>query len=149
MLINDGTGHFGKPVSYDAGGGEVADVKIADLRHDGRNDLAVVNRSINEIAILLNNGDGTFAPAKFYVTGFSWGTGTNGVVIADFNLDGKLDLAASNQDGNSALLYGKGDGTFKPAIPIDDEIKFTGAMGLAVGDFNNDGAPDWPSPCIS
>jgi FG-GAP-like repeat len=142
VLINDGTGHFGKPVSYDAGGGEVVDVKIADLRHDGRNDLAVVNHSINEIAILLNNGDGTFAPAKFYVTGSSWGTGTNGVVIADFNLDGKLDLAASNQDGNSALLYGKGDGTFKPATPIDDEIKFTGAIGLAVGDFNHDNAPD-------
>jgi hypothetical protein len=36
VLLNDGTGHFGKPVSYNAGGGEVVDVKIADLRHDGK-----------------------------------------------------------------------------------------------------------------
>jgi len=69
-------------------------------------------------------------------------TGADGVVIADFNLDGKLDLAASNQDGNSALLYGKGDGTFKAAVPIHDEIKFDGAFGLTVGDFNHDQAPD-------
>jgi len=142
VLLNDGTGKFGKPGTYNAGGGEVVDVKIGDLRHDGRNDLAAVNASKNEIAILLNHGDGTFAPAKFYVSGFSWGTGTDGVVIADFNLDGKLDLAASNQNGNSVLLYGKGDGTFKAAIPIHDEIQFDGAFGLAAGDFNNDGAPD-------
>ena len=63
-------------------------------------------------------------------------------MIADFNLDGKLDLAASNKNGNSVLLYGKGDGTFKAAIPIHNEIKFTGAIGLTAGDFNNDKAPD-------
>jgi hypothetical protein len=142
VLLNDGTGKFHEPVSYWAGGGGVEEIAIADLRHDGRNDLAVVNASLNEIAILLNHGDGSFAPAKFYISGFSWGTGTNGVVIADFNLDGNLDLAASNQNGNSALLYGKGDGTFKAAIPIHDEIKFDGAFGLTVGDFNNDQAPD-------
>jgi hypothetical protein len=142
VLLNNGTGKFGKPVTYSVDGGAAVDVKIADFRHDGRNDLAVVNASVNEIAILLNNGDGTFAPAKFYISGFSWGTGTNGVVIADFNLDGNLDLAASNQNGNSALLYGKGDGTFKPAVAIHDEIKFDGAIGLTVGDFNNDEAPD-------
>ncbi|HXM19972.1 MAG TPA: VCBS repeat-containing protein [Terriglobales bacterium] len=142
VLLNDGTGKFQKPVVYSVGGGEAVDVKIADLRHDGRNDLAVVNASINEIAILLNNGDGTFAPAKFYISGFSWGTGTDAVVIADFNLDGKLDLATANQNGNSALLYGRGDGTFKAAVPIHDEIKFDGAISLTVGDFNNDKAPD-------
>jgi len=143
VLLNDGTGKFGKPVTYNAGGGEVVDVKIGDLRHDGRNDLAVVNASLSQIAIFLNKGDGTFAAPKFYTTDLPGeSTGADGVVIADFNLDGKLDLAASNQDGNSALLYGKGDGTFKAAVPIHDEIKFDGAFGLAAGDFNNDGAPD-------
>jgi hypothetical protein len=143
ILMNDGTGKFLKPVTYSAGGGEVVDVKIADFRHDGRNDLAVVNASLSAIAVLLNNGDGTFGTAKLYPTSLPGeSTGADGVVIADFNLDGKLDLAASNQDGNSALFYGKGDGTFKPAIPIHDEIKFTGAIGLSGGDFNHGNAPD-------
>jgi hypothetical protein len=143
VLINDGTGKFLKPVVYSVGGGEAVDVKIADLRHDGRNDLAVVNASLSSIEVLLNNGDGTFGAAKSYPTSLPGeSTGADGVAIADFNLDGKLDLAASNQDGNSALLYGKGDGTFKAAVPIHDEIKFDGASGLTAGDFNNDKAPD-------
>jgi hypothetical protein len=143
VLLNDGSGKFGKPVSYDAGGGEIVDVKIGDLRHDGRNDLAAVNASRSAVAVLLNNGDGTFGAANLYPTSLPGeSTGADGVVIADFNLDGKLDLAASNQDGNSALFYGKGDGTFKAAVSIYDEIKFTGAIGLTVGDFNHDNAPD-------
>jgi len=143
VLLNDGTGKFLKPVSYNAGGGEAVDVKIADFRHDGRNDLAVVNASLSAVAVLLNNGDGTFGAAKLYPTSLPGeSTGADGVVIADFNLDGKLDLAASNQDGNSALFYGKGDGTFKAAVPIHDEIKFDGASGLTAGDFNNDKTPD-------
>jgi hypothetical protein len=143
VLLNDGTGKFLKPVTYSVGGGSAEEVKLADLRHDGRNDLAVVNGSLSAIAILLNNGDGTFGAADFYPTSLpGQSTGANGVVIADFNLDAKLDLAASNQDGNSALFYGKGDGTFKAAIPIHNEIKFTGAIGLTAGDFNNDKAPD-------
>jgi hypothetical protein len=143
VLLNDGTGKFHEPVSYWAGGGGVEEIAIADLRHDGRNDLAVVNASLSAIAILLNNGDGTFGAAEFYPTSLPGeSTGANGVAIADFNIDGKLDLAASNQDGNSALFYGKGDGTFKAAIPIHDKIKFDGAFGLTLGDFNNDEAPD-------
>jgi hypothetical protein len=35
VLLNDGTGHFQKAVSYSAAGGEVVDVKIADLRNNG------------------------------------------------------------------------------------------------------------------
>jgi len=143
VLMNDGTGKFLKPVTYNAGGGEVVDVKIADFRHDGRNDLAVVNGSLSAVGVLLNHGDGTFGAVKLYPTSLPGeSTGADGVVIADFNLDGKLDLAASNQDGNSALFYGKGDGTFKAAVPIHDEIKFDGASGLTVGDFNNDKTPD-------
>ncbi len=143
VLLNDGTGKFEKPVTYNAGGGEGVDVKIGDLRHDGRNDLVVANASLSAIPVLLNKGDGTFGTAELYPTSLPGeSTGADGVVIADFNMDGKLDLAASNQDGNSALFYGKGDGTFKAAIPIHDEIKFDGAFGLAVGDFNNDQAPD-------
>jgi hypothetical protein len=142
VLINDGTGNFLNPTTYNAGGGEVVDVKIADLRHDGRNDLVVANASLSAVGVLLNNGDGTFGAVNLYPTSLPGeSTGADGVVVADFNLDGKLDLAASNQDGNSALFYGKGDGTFKAAVPIRDEIKFDGASSLTVGDFNHDKAP--------
>ena len=45
VFMNDGTGKFLKPVRYNAGGGEAVDVKIADLRNSGKQDLAIANAS--------------------------------------------------------------------------------------------------------
>jgi hypothetical protein len=108
--------------------------------------LVAVNGSKNELAVLLNKGDGTFEEPSFYVTGFEWGSGTEAVVLADFNRDGHLDVAAVNQLENSVLLYGRGDGTFKPAIEIHDKIRSDGGFSIATGDFNHDGAPDLAIP---
>jgi hypothetical protein len=147
VFLNDGTGKFLKPVTYNAGGGEAVGVKIADLRHDGRNDLLVANLSKNELAVLLNKGDGTFNPAQFYITGFSWGSGTEAVVIADFRLNGNLDVAAVNEIDNSVLLYGNGDGTFEPAVEIHDKIRSDGGYSIAAGNFiTGNKAPDLAIP---
>jgi hypothetical protein len=116
----------------------VVDVKIADLRHDGRHDLVVANGSLSAVAVLLNKGDGTFGSVKLYPTHCD----VEAVVVADFNLDGHLDAAVAAHIDNSALIYGKGDGTFGPPVVIKDEIGTDGGFSLAVGDFNHDGAPD-------
>jgi FG-GAP-like repeat/FG-GAP repeat len=142
VLLNDGTGHFLKPVTYSAGGGEVVDVKIADLRNDGRQDLVIANGSLSAVAVLLNKGDGTFGPVKLYPTHCD----VEAVVVADFNLDGHLDAAVAAHIDNSALIYGKGDGTFGPPVVIKDEIGTAGGYSIAFGDFNNDGAPDLAIP---
>jgi hypothetical protein len=60
------------------------------------------------------------------------------IVTADFNGDGRLDLAGANISSVSVLL-GNGDGTFQPAITSPT----TGAGGaLAAADFNGDGKID-------
>ena len=142
VFINDGTGKFHKPVTYNAGGGEVVDVKIADLRHDGKQDLVIANGSLSAIGVLLNKGNGKFAPVKLYPMHCD----VEAVVVADFNLDGHLDAAVAAHIDNSALVYGKGDGTFGAPVPIKDEIGTTGGFSLAVGDFNNDKSPDLAIP---
>ncbi len=58
-------------------------------------------------------------------------------IVADFNGDGKLDLAGVG--GNSyvtTIQLGNGDGTFQPPV------SYAGGAPLAVGDFNGDGNVD-------
>jgi hypothetical protein len=147
VLLNDGTGKFGKPVTDDAGGGEVVDVKIADLRNDGKQDLVIANLS-QGMVVLLNNGDGTFGKPTIYLpcAGQPPCQGPEAVAVADFNLDGHLDVAVATNFDDSYFYYGKGDGTFGKAIHLKDTIQFKGGYSIAAGDFNNDKAPDLAIP---
>lgn len=64
-----------------------------------------------------------------------------GVVTADFNGDGKLDLAAMQQSQQAVyILLGNGNGTFQPANRIDVGQPIT--IGMYVADFNGDAKPD-------
>jgi hypothetical protein len=147
VLINDGTGSFQKPVTYDAGGGEVVDVKIADLRNNGKQDLVIANGS-HGMVVLLNKGNGTFGPAKIYppCAGNPPCEGPEAVVVADFNQDGHLDAAVATNIDDSYFYYGRGDGTFGLAKHLKDPIHFQGGFSIATGDFNNDKAPDLAIP---
>jgi hypothetical protein len=145
ILINDGAGKFLKPVTYSAGGGEVADVKIADLRNDGRQDLVIANLS-QGMVVLLDKGNGTFGKPTIYTpTFFNWQP-PEACTVADFNLDGKLDVACVANLYDAYLFYGKGNGTFGTGIAIADTINNQGGFGIASGDFDHDQAADLAIP---
>jgi len=114
-------------------------VAVGDFNGDGKQDMAVANYSnggAGTVSIFLGNGDGIFQPGVGYATG----SGPVVVVAADFNHDGKLDLATADDTGNSvSVLLGNGDGTFQPHVNYP-----AGSFPhwVAVGDFNNDGIPD-------
>jgi hypothetical protein len=61
------------------------------------------------------------------------------LVTSDFNRDGKLDIAASALGANAFVLFGNGDGTFRPAKQLGSAA---GGDQIAIGDFNGDGKPD-------
>ena len=65
------------------------------------------------------------------------------LVIADFNHDGKADVAtAAWYQGQIAILLGRGDGTFQPAAYYNIDSEGESVYWVAAGDFNGDGNID-------
>jgi FG-GAP-like repeat/FG-GAP repeat len=137
VLLGNGDGTFQAAVSYAAGTSPFT-VAIGDFDGDGKQDLAVANNAgfTNNVHVLLGNGDGTFQPAATYTAGFS----PYAIAVGDFNLDGKQDLAVTNDSSSEvSVLLGNGDGTFQ--APTDYSTG-SNPRSVAVGDFNLDGEQD-------
>ncbi|MBA3914112.1 MAG: VCBS repeat-containing protein [Acidobacteriales bacterium] len=60
-------------------------------------------------------------------------------VVADFNNDGKPDIAAAEASPQVLILLGRGDGTFEPPLLSSARIK---TYDLVAGDVNQDGNID-------
>jgi len=140
VLLGDGKGGFSRPLNLQVGKTPVA-ILTGDYNHDGKRDFITSNSDADTVSVVLGNGNGSFhdvAPAV------RTNAGPSQIVAADFNNDGILDVATSNggnsQDGDTvSVLLGQPGGRFgnqKVAIVGSDPL------GLAAGDFNNDGRVD-------
>jgi hypothetical protein len=81
-------------------------VSAADFNLDGTIDLVSANggtsaaTSANSVSVISGNGDGTYVAALNFPTG----TQPDDVVVADFNNDGKPDIATANAGGTVSIL---------------------------------------------
>ncbi|HYW48702.1 MAG TPA: VCBS repeat-containing protein [Bryobacteraceae bacterium] len=124
-------------------GVQTSQVVAADFNGDGKLDLAITysnSSGTGGVSILLGNGDGTFRSPKLIPAGVYAQT----IAAADFNGDGKIDIALANNNDNAAttvsILPGNGDGTFGAAVTYPAGPGFP--VSLLALDLNGDGAPD-------
>ena len=167
VFFGNGDGTFSAPQYYPLPWGEVVTVKTAHLRNATDLDLIAVvcDDSVADcdtgqagyVAVLLGRHNGTFQPAKTYPVAIY----PNDVVVADFNRDGKLDLAVVNHCGLNntidedcagntgaiSILAGNGDGTFRKHV--DYTLYYPSSQqyglkpwGIVAKDFNGDGILD-------
>ena len=158
ILFGRGDGTFQPHVDYPTSFNTFS-VTAADFNGDGKPDLAVgfpgdpFNQSTTPggIDILVNQGNGAFAPAVVYPSAGI----TLGVLAADLNHDGKPDLVATNggqtcrvlpdgtvvcsTDKSIGVLLGNGNGTFQAPTSYPAAV---GPNAIAFGDLNNDGELD-------
>jgi hypothetical protein len=139
VMLRKPNGQFQAPVQYPLAS-TANFLAVGDFNRDGIADLAVASDDEDSISILMGNGDGSFQSPVTYATGSSV-DGQTGLIVADFNGDGKLDIAraAALDTAGTGVLLGNGDGTFQPVQVFGSH---SSSYGLAVGDFNGDGILD-------
>jgi len=143
ILLGNGDGTFNLSAQYLIGSGPTS-FFVEDFDGDGNLDLvfacghpdALFTQPFTQtVGVLFGKGDGTFVGASTYnVPG-----NPNSMVAADFNGDGKPDLAISGMSPISILLN-SGGGRFQAATTVD------GGGGtysqVAAADLNGDGKID-------
>ncbi len=145
VLLGAADGSFAPGAPYKAGV-HPFEVVIGDFNADGKADLAVSNESNRRpefdtkpgtVSIFFGDGSGKF-PAAVNVPAHKTPAG---LAAADFNRDGKLDLAVTNAgSGDFSLLLASPEVHFAPPV----QIPYGGhaSYGITTGDFDGDGHVD-------
>jgi len=142
LFINNGDGVFSQQNTLSVQG-SAATMEIGDFNADGIIDIAVAtvnNNSFGTVALFLNEGFGNFALAG----NFNIGGQPRDIEIADFNRDGVSDVLTVNSNSTVSLLLGSNSNSFQVAtnfVISTNNFSFSSPL-VAVGDINNDSAPD-------
>ncbi len=138
FAYGDGTGRFSSTVQIEAGG-TPRGIGILDFDGDGDIDVAVANRDTDTIMLLANDGAGNFPANPPSIDAV--GDGPYGMVAADMNNDGLLDLVVGYtfDEEIAVFLCNPVTGAFERQTP-----RAAGGRNwvLQTGDLNGDGLLD-------
>jgi FG-GAP-like repeat/FG-GAP repeat len=139
VMIRQASGGFAPEPTLSVVSG-TGSVTAADFNGDGRVDIAATSLTNSNVTTFLRNpaNDGFTAEGAANATG----AGPRDVVAADFNRDGRPDLAITNLNGGSVTVLlrnaaNNGFASEAAAIPVGASPE-----GIEAADFNGDGYPD-------
>ena len=144
IRLGNGTGNFPTGTSFGTSTTieSISDMVTADFNGDGKLDLVITKvggyntAPSNAVKLLIGDGLGGFSGLTSFAVGFG---GAQDIEVADFNVDGRPDIAASAPNTNVVhILLNNGAGGFNAAINTTSN----GAQKLVSADFNRDCIPD-------
>jgi hypothetical protein len=137
VFLGDGRGSFGPPVEHPTGG-QSAQVRIADMDGDGRQDLVLALRDKLGISVLLGDGSGGFVLRQALSAGYDF-FGPSDIEVAEVTEDGIPDVIAALPSGLLVFLRNAGDGSLQRPVRIPLGAPVT---AIALNDFDLDGILD-------
>ena len=128
-------------------------IVTGDFNNDNKTDLALAYSGSGDVGLFLKIDIGALETMQNFSTGS--GSKPHGLAVADFDNDGRLDIAVAN-NGNASIgfFFGCGNGSFseQESISLGEDIF---PQWVGTGDFNNDGQIDvvvstnmWVTPVI-
>ncbi len=110
FLAGNGSGfgfNFQTPATFPVGGLVPNSIIAGDFNGDGILDVAVADEGNSEVSIMQGDGTGNFTPTSgspFSTTTTIGGRGPTSLVAGDFNGDGKLDIATTDENDNFVTI---------------------------------------------
>jgi hypothetical protein len=143
LYISDGMGVIEAIGAYGEKGVSPRSMAIGDFDGDGRPDVVIANGNSarGNASVFLNNSLSFRREVPLQWTASGSGRISSSVVVADFNADGKSDVAVTSIDSSAVLIaLGAGAGNFT-------NFKTFSSGGVSPAhavaeDFNGDGKPD-------
>lgn len=112
-------------------------IATGDFNGDGAPDLATAHWTNDKVVIFMNDGTGQFTKTTLTID-----QDATRMLAIDVTEDGLHDLVIASANGSGLItLASNGDGTF--GAPVVHSYGWANVYGLAAGDFNNDGRPDF------
>lgn len=138
VYLGDGAGKWtNASAGLPSAGAE--DIAAGDFNGDGCLDVAIVSTSESGVRAFRGNCKGVWTESSTGLAHEEWG---NGIVMADVDGDGKLDIVAAYSAG-PRVWVGDGKGNWTEASEGLPAPEIHGLYwGIAVGDVNNDGKLD-------
>ena len=134
ILLGKGDGHFEETPRFSVGVETLQSIVSADFNNDQIPDIAATGFSRSQIGIVLGTGAGGFQAPQVTEAHHD-----GDIVAADFNHDGKMDVAVADGFEDLSVLLGLGNGALGAPIRTAKEHELT---RLAAADVDKDGNPD-------